>query len=91
MRRHEALTLTVPSVNSYDSLKKADLEASLDEFLSEHASTLSSDPKLAPYYSSRAKASGSPVKKETVKDDAEKALKVTKRRATRVTDEINAE
>jgi hypothetical protein len=73
---------------SYESLKKSDLEVSLDDYLSENTSHFSSDPKLAGYYNSRAKAVGSPVKKESMKDEAEKALKVAKRRATKVAEEL---
>jgi hypothetical protein len=82
------LTSVASSRNSYESLKKSELELSLDEYLSDNASSLSSDPKLAPYYQSRAKAAGSPVKKEPVKEEVEKALKVTKRRATKAAEDL---
>lgn len=64
-------------------MKKADLETSLDEYLSENASRLSSNPKLAPYYSGRSKNVASPVKKEApVKEaDDKAAIKVTKRKS----------
>ncbi|KAK4453754.1 cytochrome P450 [Podospora aff. communis PSN243] len=59
------------------SLKKNDLELQLDEYISDNASQFQSDPKLAPYFSSRARTVGSPVKKEAPE------LKVSKRRATK--------
>ncbi len=63
--------------NSYDGLRKGDLEVSLDEYLSEKAPQFSSDPKFAPYYASRAKAIGSPIKKEAPE------LRLIKKRAPR--------
>jgi hypothetical protein len=56
------------------------LELALDEYLAENSTQFSSDPKLASYYSSRARTIGSPVKKDSSVSDGEK-LKVTKRRA----------
>jgi len=80
------LTLISLPRRSYDGLKKGDLEVSLDEYLSENATQFSTDPKVAPYYNSRAKAIGSPVKKEAPE------LKVAKRRATKAPqDEIIAQ
>lgn len=73
---------------SYEGLKKAELEAALDDFLAEHTARLSSKSELSGYYNSRSKALGSPVKKEGLKDEAEKAVKVTKRRATKAAEEI---
>ncbi|KAJ9156403.1 Cupin-type protein [Pleurostoma richardsiae] len=68
-----------------DGLKKGDLEVHLDEYLADNASQFSSDPKLAPYYNSRAKAIGSPLKKEAPVADA---IKVAKRRATKAVEEL---
>lgn len=75
---------------SYESLKKSDLETALDEFIAQHASRLSSRSDLAGYFTSRAKALGSPVKKEkeTVKEEVEKSLKVAKRRVTKAAEEV---
>lgn len=46
-----------------DGLKKTDLEVALDDHLAENQHH-SSNPKAAPYYQSRSRAIGSPVKKE---------------------------
>ena len=73
--------------SSTDGLKKGDLEVQLDEYLADNAGQFQSDPKLAPYFQSRAKAIGSPVKKEA---PVTEALKVTKRRATKVADDVAA-
>lgn len=69
-------------LKDFEALRKNDLEVQLDEFISENASRFSSDPKLAGYYNSRARAIGSPVKKEAPH------LGVAKRRATKAHDEI---
>lgn len=45
-------------------MKKNDLEVALDGYLTEHQS-YSSNPKAAPFYQSRARAIGSPIKKDT--------------------------
>ncbi|KAK3377886.1 cytochrome P450 [Podospora didyma] len=58
------------------ALKKTDLELQLDEFLSENATQFENEPKLAPYFNTRARIAGSPVKREAPE------LKVSKRRAT---------
>ncbi|KAH8893390.1 cytochrome P450 [Thozetella sp. PMI_491] len=67
----------------YESLKKTELETTIDEYISENADQYSSDPKLQPYFASRARTAGSPVKKEAPE------LKVSKRR-TKAADEIVA-
>ncbi|KAH9906724.1 hypothetical protein F4778DRAFT_593440 [Xylariomycetidae sp. FL2044] len=69
-------------LKNYESLKKSELELALDEYLSENSTTFSSDPKLANYYNSRAKAIGSPIKKDV--DGSLDKLKVSRRRATKV-------
>ncbi|OTA95035.1 hypothetical protein M434DRAFT_231019 [Hypoxylon sp. CO27-5] len=74
-------------LKNYESLKKPELELALDEYLAENANTFSSDPKLANYYSSRARTAGSPVKRDAV-DGAVEKLKVAKRRATKAVEEI---
>ncbi|KAM0740313.1 hypothetical protein ACQRIT_005497 [Beauveria bassiana] len=80
-------------LKSYKDLKKSDLEAALDDFISQHASRFSANPDLTGYFTSRSKALTSPIKKEkdSVKDDVEKSLKVVKRRVTKAADEIAAE
>ncbi|KAF3760814.1 hypothetical protein M406DRAFT_348284 [Cryphonectria parasitica EP155] len=47
-----------------DGLKKSDLEAALQDHLAEHQNLYGSHPRAVPYYQSRARAIGSPVKKE---------------------------
>jgi len=82
-------------LKNYESLKKADLETALDEFLTENAARLSSKSELAGYYNSRSKALGSPVKKDSAataaKEDADKAVKTVKRRATKAAEEVASE
>ncbi|KAI0386866.1 hypothetical protein F5Y04DRAFT_73195 [Hypomontagnella monticulosa] len=73
-------------LKNFESLKKPELELALDEYLAENSSVFSADPKLANYYSSRARTVGSPVKKDA---DVER-LKVTKRRATKAPEEFVA-
>ncbi len=77
-RRVRVANVADPAQNSFDGLKKADLEVSLDDYLAERGDQFSSNPKIAGYYNSRAKATGSPVKKEiatTLPD-----IKMSKRR-----------
>lgn len=71
--------------NSFETFKKSELEVALDEYLTENSSSFSADPKVAPYYG-RAKAVGSPVKKDV--DGPLEKLKVPRRRATKVAEEI---
>lgn len=79
--------LTCDDALSTDKLKKADLEVALDEYLSENQSRFGTHPKAAPYYQSRARAIGSPVKKE-LPPAAEP--KVNKRRAAKVAEKTIA-
>jgi hypothetical protein len=72
---------------SYDGLRKSDLESALDEHLSEHAARYQSDSRFQDYFKSRARAGGSPVKKELV---PVVDLKVSRRRTTKAADEITA-
>ncbi|KAF9882184.1 hypothetical protein CkaCkLH20_00220 [Colletotrichum karsti] len=72
-------------LTGYESQKKADLEVTLDEYLAENATKFSREPKLVPYYNSRAKAAGSPVKREAPLTDL---VKSTRRRTTRAIEEI---
>ncbi|KAK2593304.1 hypothetical protein QQS21_008986 [Conoideocrella luteorostrata] len=80
-------------LKNYEDLKKSDLQAALDEFISEHSSRLQNRADLASYFSSRSKALGSPVKKEkdSIKDDVEKPLKVAKRRVIKAVEELTSE
>lgn len=84
---HPVLWLTCPD-NSYESFKKPELELALDEHLADNSTQFSSDPKLAPYYSSRARTIGSPVKRDsTASEGAIEKLKVAKRRVTKAIEE----
>jgi hypothetical protein len=72
--------------NSYDDLLKSELEQKLDDYLGAHSARFSNDSTLTPYWNSRARITGSPIKKEIVD-----GLKVARRRATRVVEEIVAD
>ncbi|EFY86220.1 hypothetical protein J3459_003829 [Metarhizium acridum] len=80
-------------LKNYESLKKSELEVALDEFIAENSSRLANRSDLAPYFTSRSKALGSPVKKEkdSSKDESEKPLKIAKRRATKALEELTSE
>ncbi|KAL1835278.1 hypothetical protein VTK73DRAFT_5842 [Phialemonium thermophilum] len=69
-------------LQEYENLKKSELEAQLDDYLSENSARFSSDSKLSGYYTSRARMAGSPVKKEAPE------LKVSKRRQTKAPEEL---
>lgn len=73
-------------LSSYEGQRKVDLEVSLDEFLADNAAQFANEPRLIPYYNSRAKAAGSPTKREPMPRD--NALKVVRRRVTRATSEV---
>ncbi|KAI1762844.1 hypothetical protein GGR53DRAFT_499880 [Hypoxylon sp. FL1150] len=75
-------------LKNYESLKKPELELALDEYLAENSSTFSSDPKLANYYSSRARTAGSPVKRDAVVDGPAERLRVARRRITKAAEEV---
>lgn len=66
-------------LRSYDGLKK-DLELTLDEHLAANSDRYSSDPKLAPYFQSRNRSIGSPIKKDAPE------FKIPKRRMGSKTD-----
>ncbi|KAI8669153.1 hypothetical protein NCS57_00729300 [Fusarium keratoplasticum] len=71
--------------------KKDDLGIALDTYLSENSSRYLADPELAGYFNSRSKALGSPVKREVMRDEADKPLKVSRRRTTKLSEEITPE
>ncbi|KAI1331799.1 hypothetical protein F5Y16DRAFT_244051 [Xylariaceae sp. FL0255] len=73
-------------LTNYDSLKKAELELALDEYLAENSNVWSSDPKLQNYYASRARTIGSPIKRDS--EGAVEKLKITKRRATKAVEDL---
>jgi hypothetical protein len=66
--------------NSYEGLRKTDLELAIDEFLSGNAPLYQSNPKLNDYFKSRARAGGSPIKKEIV---PHVEMKISKRRVVK--------
>lgn len=65
----------------YEGLKKSELELVIDEHLSENASQFAGDPRFAPFFTSRTRAAGSPVKKEAPE------LRVARRRTTKPAEE----
>ncbi|KAI0148764.1 hypothetical protein GGR57DRAFT_229047 [Xylariaceae sp. FL1272] len=76
-------------LKNYDGLKKSELELALDEYLSENATTFSTDPKLANYYASRARNIGSPMKRD-IEVPIESKLKGSRRRATKALEELTS-
>ncbi|POR34625.1 Cytochrome P450, partial [Tolypocladium paradoxum] len=80
-------------LRNYENLKKSELEAALDEFIAEHTTRFANRPDLTGYFNSRSKALGSPVKREreSLKDEADKTLKVAKRRVTKAVEELTSE
>lgn len=75
--------LTIADENSYEDLKKADLESALDAHLRENKAIFSGDKRLADYYrrlSQPARVS-SPVKKEPKRDGSPEETKRPVRRS----------
>ncbi|KAL2268722.1 hypothetical protein VTJ83DRAFT_3568 [Remersonia thermophila] len=65
-RKSDLLELAeVLGLKNTEGLRKTDLELAIDEKLSEHATHYQADPRFADYFRSRARAGGSPIKKET--------------------------
>jgi hypothetical protein len=60
---------------STDGMKKSDLEVALDDFLAENSNQFSNNPATLPYYQARARAIGSPVKKEAPPAEAPKTAR----------------
>ncbi len=86
----DANLATTPRTNacySYEGLRKTDLELAIDEHLSEHTARYQQDPRFADYFKSRARAGGSPVKKEVVLAES----KVSRRRVPKPADDVVAE
>ncbi|KAL2255510.1 hypothetical protein VTK26DRAFT_3209 [Humicola hyalothermophila] len=64
-RKSELVELAqLVGLKDLDGLRKSDLELAIDEHLSEHAAQYQSHPKFQDYFKSRARAGGSPIKKE---------------------------
>lgn len=87
----DANHVTTPHANacrSYEGLRKTDLELAIDEHLSENAARYQQDPRFTDYFKSRARAGGSPVKKEVL---VLAESKVSRRRLPKPADEVVAE
>lgn len=70
---------------SYENYKKTELELAIDEHLSDNATRYQADPRFQDYFKSRARAGGSPIKKEAL---AAPDLKVSRRRAPKPVEEV---
>ncbi|KPM43108.1 hypothetical protein AK830_g3448 [Neonectria ditissima] len=77
-------------LQNYESFTKPELQAALDAFLAENQSRFASNSELTGYFNSRSKALGSPVKRESRRDD-DRPLKVARRRTTKLSEEITPE
>lgn len=78
------LTHCFVSLNSFESLKKSELELALDDYLGANEQVFSLDPKLHSYYQNRyQKRIVSPVN-----DDVPERPKTVRRRATKAAEEI---
>ncbi|KUI72819.1 hypothetical protein VM1G_08414 [Cytospora mali] len=76
------LAETVGLTNT-DGMKKSDLETALDDYLAEKQSQFSSNPAAQPYYQARARAIGSPVKKDSSVDAPKPSRRRTVKQADR--------
>jgi hypothetical protein len=83
----EAHLADLSSSYSYEPFKKTELELALDEHLAENTTQFQSDPKLQGYYSSRARAIGSPVKKDFT-ERAVDTIRLAKRKATKALEDL---
>ncbi|KAL2191955.1 hypothetical protein L209DRAFT_673762 [Thermothelomyces heterothallicus CBS 203.75] len=71
-------------LKNYESYKKTELELAIDEHLSENVARYQADPRFQDYFKSRARAGGSPIKKESL---AGPDLKPSRRRAPKPVEE----
>ncbi|KAK0708735.1 hypothetical protein B0T21DRAFT_376852 [Apiosordaria backusii] len=71
-------------LTNYEKLLKSDLEQAIDEFVSANSARFQTNPKLKDYFRSRARAEGSPVKRDLlpVAFDTTVTKTLTKRRQT---------
>ncbi|ROV92401.1 hypothetical protein VMCG_09103 [Cytospora schulzeri] len=76
------LAETVGFTNT-DGMKKSDLEVALDEFLAEKQNQFSDNPAAQPYYQARARAIGSPAKKDPSVDAPKPSRRRTAKQADR--------
>lgn len=73
-------------LKNYESFKKTELELALDEYLTENSTQFASDPAVAPFYSSRSKTMGSPIKKDS--EAPSERLRIPRRRATKAPEDF---
>ncbi|KAK3995135.1 hypothetical protein QBC44DRAFT_321287 [Cladorrhinum sp. PSN332] len=72
-------------LTNYEKLLKAELEAAIDDYVSTNLAIFQTNPKLRDYFKSRARAEGSPVKKEPLAYEP----KLSKRRqSTKLAEEV---
>lgn len=79
-------------VKNLEDMRKTDIQAELESFLADNAATLSSNPRLAPYYNTR-RTNLSPVKRESLSAATgltSGELRMTKRRSTNLKPAIAA-
>ncbi|KAI0017454.1 cytochrome P450 [Xylariomycetidae sp. FL0641] len=85
---HVPVRLVRRGEESYETLKKTELETALDEYLAERTTVFSADPKLANYFASRARVVGSPIKKDyDAPGPAPEKLKISRRRTAKTSEE----
>jgi len=76
--------------DSYDGLKKTEVEVALDSYLKENASAHSDNPRLEAFY--RRRSESSPVKKESsiLPDAVDSKLRSVRRRVTKAAEDFVA-
>ncbi|KAK7427109.1 hypothetical protein QQZ08_006378 [Neonectria magnoliae] len=77
-------------LQNYESYTKPELQVALDAYLAENQSRFASNSELTGYFNSRSKAMGSPIKRESRRDE-DRPLKVARRRPTKLSEEITPE
>ncbi|KAK4152918.1 cytochrome P450 [Chaetomidium leptoderma] len=85
--KHVPVRLVKRGRESYEGYRKSELELAIDEHLSDNVSRYQQDSRFQDYFKSRARAGGSPIKKEAL---AAPELKVSRRRAPKPVEEIVA-
>ncbi|KAJ4302294.1 hypothetical protein N0V88_002437 [Collariella sp. IMI 366227] len=81
-RKSELIELAqAVGVKDHEGMRKSDLELAIDEVLTEHTAHYQSDPRFQDYFKSRARASGSPLKRELA------AVPVSRRRTIKAVEE----
>ncbi|KAK4191431.1 cytochrome P450 [Podospora australis] len=74
----------------FEKLLKNDLELLIDDYVTENATRLQSNPKLRDFFKSRARAEGSPIKKERYTSLEPRPLS-KRRQSTKLADEVVVE